>query len=91
MRETIINQAGSPARVEPISPAGRMFLIACALVLVLLLTVGGGLAVWPLRQNQLAAVERHRGRMDPRAIEPGMTAADLTLNLALPLAASVGG
>src|SRR5688572_18622077 len=58
---------------------GRNFLIAWIAGLLLLLLVIGWLTAGSQRQYRLAALERHRIRMNPDAAESGTTPADLTL------------
>jgi hypothetical protein len=71
----------SPLNGDQITVAGRNFLIVWGAALVILLSVGGWLAIRPARQDKLASLARHHARLDPQAADPGATAPVLTLPL----------
>lgn len=73
------SEDGNSCGSSKITVRGRNFLIAWIAGLLLLLLVMGLLTVGSQRQYRLAALERHRARMNPDAAESGTTPADLAL------------
>lgn len=72
--------AGSQgAASDTISTAGRVFLVAWVIALVLLVLAVLWATAFPLRQSKLASVQRHRARMDPKSDDPGLTPPVFTL------------
>ena len=64
---------------DRISSAGRIFLVAWVIGLLVLLAAVLWSTALPLRQSKFASVERHRARLDPKSDDPGLTPPVFTL------------
>jgi hypothetical protein len=62
-----------------ITPGGRKFVVVWSIAVVLLFVAVGTFTVRTVSQLRRDAVARHNARIDPRAVEPGRTAAEDTL------------
>lgn len=78
-------EAPSPAGVEVpaptpyVTPAGRRLVLLWALAVSALFTGLGIPGVVAQHRDRAESVQRHTARMDPAAVEPGLTAPDLVL------------
>ncbi len=74
-----MNHSASDRNPNDVTPRGRHFLAAWALLLIVLLVAAGVLVVSAQRRHKLAANETQRTQIDRDAAEPGLTAADSAL------------
>lgn len=76
---------------QPTTSGGQTFLVAWTVGLTVMLTAMAVVTISTQQQHRIVTQERHRGRMDPVAVEPGVTAADQTLPAdAVPVRVDVG-